>query len=711
MPAFANRKNPYAFLAVLGLVGLLALLAAPGWADRPAGPPETKRVPVTEALHGVEVVDPYRWLEDQQAPETRAWIEAQNEYTESLLGQLPGREELRKRLTELMRIDTLGTPRVRHGRYFFFKRQADQDLSVLYLREGLEGEDQVLIDPHPMSPDHTTSVTLVDVSEDGRLLAYGIREGGMDEIRVRFMDVDSRQDLSDELPRARYFLFGGGFFTPDKQGLYYTRHTEEGPRVYFHRMGTDPAEDKLLFGEGYDKSKIILARLSEDGRYLLIHVLHGSAAAKTEIYYQDREAGGPIRPLVNDIEARFFGDVGGDTLFMQTNWQAPNNRVLAVDLKNPARENWREVIPESEAVIRGTSLAGGKIFVNYLRNVRSFVQVFEPDGAYVRDIEFPSLGTVTGVSGRWDSNEAFYTFSSFPIPSTIFRYQVSTGQQQVWARPDIPVDSEQFTVRQVWYESKDKTLVPMFLVHKKGIRLDGSNPTYLTGYGGFNLSLTPFFSSTAVVWAEHGGVFAVANLRGGGEFGEEWHRAGMGEKKQNVFDDFFAAAEWLIQNGYTRAERLAIAGGSNGGLLVGAAMTQRPDLFGAVVCRYPLLDMLRYQKFLVARFWVPEYGSAEDPEQFRTLLEYSPYHNVKRGTEYPAVLFITGDSDTRVAPLHARKMAALVQWASGSDKPVILKYDTKSGHSGGRPVSQQIEDSTDTLLFLFWQLGVLPEGE
>ncbi|MBI2956379.1 MAG: S9 family peptidase [Acidobacteria bacterium] len=692
-----------------GWVLVLLLVVPVVWAGDAAvkAPPKTRTDDVKEVLHGVELTDPYRWLEDQESSETRSWIEAQNAYTDSLLGQVAGRDKLEQRLSELLKVDSLGVPKARRGRYFFSKRRADQDLFSIYLRQGLEGSDEVLIDPHPLSPDHSTSVILIDVSQDSNTLLYGLRQGGEDEIALKLLDVATRRDLPDLLPKARYFFSDGTYFNADKTGFYYVRHTDAGPRVFYHALGADPAADKLIFGEGYGPEKIIVASLSEDSRYLLIHVLYGSAADKTEIYFQDLARGGPVVPLVNDVEARFFGEVGGDQLFIETNWQAPRGRILAVDLAAPAREHWREVVPESDAVIRGLSLAGGRLCVNYLRNVRSQVKLFERDGRPVRDISFPSLGTVSDVTGAWQSDEAFYLFTSFHIPTTIYRYDVARGTQSVWAQLKVPVDTEKLAVRQVWYESKDGTLVPMFLVHKMGITLDASNPTYLTGYGGFVISLTPSFSATAVAWAERGGVFAVANLRGGGEFGEAWHRAGMRENKQNVFDDFIAAAEWLIENSYTRPDRLAIAGGSNGGLLVGAASTQRPDLFAAVVCRYPLLDMLRYHKFLVARFWVPEYGSSDDPEQFRYLRAYSPYHNVQPGTNYPAVLFVTGDSDTRVDPLHARKMAALMQSVTGSNHPVLLRYDTKAGHAGGRPVSKTIEDLTAELSFLFWQLGVL----
>jgi len=435
-------------------------------------------------------------------------------------------------------------------------------------------------------------------------------------------------------------------------------------------------------------------------------VLLGSTAEVSELYVQDLTTGEPIKPVVKDIDARFYGWIVDDKLFLQTNWNAPNNKILLVDLNNPDQQNWTEIVPESDAVIEGFSLAGGKLFVNYLENVVSSVKVFNVDGTHIRDIAFPSLGSVSSVGGRWASNEAFFVYNSFHVPTTIYRYDVETGDQQIWDQLKVPVNTDIVAVEQVWYESKDGTKVPMFVVHPKDIELDGSIPTLMTAYGGFNASMTPFFSAFAVMWVEKGGAFAIPNLRGGGEFGEKWHKAGMLENKQNVFDDFIAAAEWLIAKGYTSPSKLAIMGGSNGGLLVGAALTQRPDLYKAVVCTYPLLDMIRYHNFLVARFWVSEYGSSEDAEQFKYLLDYSPYHNVKEGTEYPSVLFITGDADTRVAPLHARKMTALLQAKTGSDNPVLLLYDTKAGHSGGMPVSKQIEDATDELQFILWQLEI-----
>jgi prolyl oligopeptidase len=665
--------------------------------------PETPVEKVKEVLHGVELVDPYRWLEDQNSPRTRAWIAAQNEYTQSVLKLFPDRASLSKRLEALLKVDTQSSPIKRGGRYFFSRRLVNQDQAVLYVRDGLEGKDEVLVDPSGLSPDHTVSVALMDVSPDGKLVAYGIRQGGEDEVQVHFLNVDTKKDLKDSLPKARFF---GISIKPDNSGFYFTRFGKEGPRVFYHQMGAEAAADRKLFGDGYGPEKIINSGLSEGGRYLLITVLYGSAAAKTEVYFQDVASGGPITPLVNDIEARFRAQIAGDTAFIETNWQAPNGRMLSVDLKQPAKQNWKEIVPTGKSALTGFSLVGGALALDYLENVVSRVKLFDAAGKHLRDLELPGLGATAGLSGRWSDKEAFFTFTSFVTPPTIYRYDVQQGAASVWYKPNIPIDAGAIVVDQVMYPSKDQTKIPMFLVHRKDIKLDGSNPTLLTGYGGFNLSRTPAFSAVATLWVEKGGVFALANLRGGGEFGEDWHRAGMLAKKQNVFDDFIAAAEYLIQKKYTSPNRLAIQGGSNGGLLVGAALTQRPELFQAVICAVPLLDMVRYHKFLVARFWVPEYGSADDPKQFPFIYAYSPYHRVKPGTHYPAVLFVSGDSDTRVDPLHARKMCALLQASTASDRPILLHYDTKGGHSGGKPVPKQIEDAVDELSFLYGQLGV-----
>jgi len=680
---------------------LLSIVAVP--AQTPKAPPATRVDNVSETIQGVTITDPYRWLEDQNSPETRAWIEAEDRYTDSTIAKLPGRDQIHQRLEKLLKIDTITPPLERGGRYFFYKRRADQNQPVVFLRDGFKGKDEALIDPNTMSSDLTTSVRLMDVSNDGKLLLYGIRHGGEDEVSISTFDVDSRRDLADNLPRARYY---GLAMNSDKSGFYYSRSTDGVPGLFYHKLGSDSAADAQIFGKGLGKSDVMRPSLSEDGHFLMIMVAHGSAADNVKVYVQDLEKRGPIVPIVDDIQANFEGDVEAGHIYLRTNWQAPNSRIVDIDLANPAKDRWRTIVPEGPSTIESFSLAGGKLFVRYLDNVSTRIAVFDPSGKPIREIKFPTLGTAGSMGGQWSADEAFYTFTSFAQPTTIYRYHVSTGKQEEWARINVPVASDQIEVKQVWYESRDKTRIPMFLVYKKGLKLDDNRPVYLTGYGGFNLSLTPSFSALAAYWAENGGVYAVPSLRGGGEFGEKWHRAGMLENKQNVFDDFIAAAQWLIDNHYTRASRLAIGGGSNGGLLVGAALTQRPDLFQAVVCSFPLLDMVRYQNFLVARFWVPEYGSSEDAKQFPYILKYSPYQNVKKGVKYPAVLLISGDSDTRVAPLHARKMAALLQASTGSDRPVLLHYDTKAGHSGGLPISKQVENLTDELSFLFWQLGV-----
>lgn len=690
-------------LRVLPLLVAVALLVSCA-----SGPPPTRIENVTEALHGVELTDPYRWLEDQEAPETRVWIEAQNQYTDSFLKKFPGRDRLEKRFTELLKIDTMGSPTVRNGRYFYSKRDADKELTVYYYRDGFEGKEKVLIDPHGMSEDNRTSVRLMEVSEDGKLFAYGVRQGGEDEVEIHWREVESGNELPEVLERSRYF---GVSLKPDNSGFYYTRFTkEEGPRLLYHAMGTDHSEDKLVFGKDLGPEMIMFGGLSEDGTYLLVHVLQGSSDPK-EIYVQDVSRGGALVPVIKGIDGHFNGSIGGNNLFVHTNWKAPNWRVMSIDLRNPARRNWHEIVPEDkEAVLSGMSLAGGKLFLSYLRDVNTEIKIVSATGRSLGEVKLPSLGTAGAPSGRWSSKEAFYSFSSFHIPRTTFRYNTGTGKQDVWFQSPVEIDSDSIEVKQVWYESKDGTKIPMFLVHKKGLERNGQNPTYLTGYGGFNISRRPGFSSTAVAWVEAGGLYALPNLRGGGEFGEEWHKAGMFGNKQNVFDDFHAAAEWLIENNYTNPSKLAIAGGSNGGLLVGAAFTQRPELFQAVICAVPLLDMVRYHQFLVARFWIPEYGSSEDPEQFKYIYEYSPYHNVRPGTDYPAILFVSGDSDTRVAPLHARKMTALMQAAQGGSRPILLHYDTKGGHSGGgTPTSKRIQDATDNFSFLFSQLKFSPE--
>ncbi len=690
-------------LVRLSVVVLLLACVVVAADVRSTKPPATRTDNVSDTLHGVTLTDPYRWLEDQNSPETRAWIDAQNAYTQAVLGTFTARDSLKKQVEQLLRIQTISTPFHRGTRYFFSRRRADQNLSVIYVRE--LGKDTVLVDPNPMTQDGSLSAIIMGISEDGSLISYGLRKGGADEVALHILDVKTRKPLPDTFPVGRY---GSIQFTPDDKSFYYEKYTNGvGPRIYLHSLGADPSADKEIFGKQYGTGEGIGVDMTPDGRYLVFQVEHGSAAEQTEIYVQDLKQGGPITPVVNDIKAEFTPELAGDKLFLETNWEAPNGRIFVVPLAHPERPNWKLAVPESEFPIQGTGAIGGRLFVSYLQNVVTHVKEFDTAGKLVREMRLPAIGSVN-LNGRWEDDEAFYSFNSFAMPNTIYRMSVASGQESVWAKITLPVSTDDIETRQVWYESKDKTRIPMFLVYRKGTPLDGSRPTLLTGYGGFRISRTASYSALATLWALNGGVFALPNLRGGGEFGEKWHTSGMLANKQNVFDDFIGAAEWLIANRYTNAQKLAIQGASNGGLLVGAALTQRPDLFRAVVCGYPLLDMLRYDKFLVARFWVPEYGSADDAEQFKILRAYSPYHNVKPGTKYPATMFVTGDSDTRVAPLHARKMAALLQSANASDYPVVLHYDTRAGHSGGGAVSKQIDDMSDELSFIFSQLAMTP---
>ncbi len=666
-------------------------------------PPPTRTDPVTEVFDGVTITDPYRWLEDQNAPATRAWLSAQDKFARAYLDAIPGRDQLHKDLAALLKIDSLSAPIARGGRYFFSRRLASEDRFALYVRQGIDGKDEVLVDPAAVTGDPTTSVQFAGVSEDGNLVAYGLRRGGEDESQIRLLDVATRKQLPDSLPRGRYFGFA---IQPDKTGFYYSRFTVgQGSRVWYHAMGRDPQTDKQIFGEGYGPTRNISVTLSEDGRWLMLVVGEGVPTKRSEIYVQDLAHSGPLQTILKE-EDEWTPAFAGDALLLTTNWHSPNRRVFRVDLNHPQRDRWREIVPESKLAIRSTSAAGGRLFVSYLDNVVTRIAQFDLDGKSLGDLALPGIGTASTPSGRWSRDEAFFSFTSFAEPSTSYRLTVSTGRRDIWFRPKIPIDTGNIEVKQVWYKSKDGTRVPMFVVHRKGLPLDGNRPTLLTGYGGFNVPSLPTFSAVAAWWVESGGVYALANMRGGGEFGESWHKGGMFEKKQNVFDDFIAAAEWLIQNKYTQPARLGIEGASNGGLLMGAMMTQRPDLFAAIVCGAPLLDMLRYHKMSVGAWWISEYGSADDPAQFAYIYKYSPYQNVKKGAHYPAILFMSGDFDTRVNPAHARKMTAMVQAANASGNPILLRYDTKGGHSGIANVNNTVDEQVDEMGFLAARLGL-----
>lgn len=684
---------------------VLAALLVTGAASaaEPPRPPASRTDAARDTLHGVVIEDPYRWLEDKDAPETRAWVAAQMAHTMARLGEVPGRDEVKQAIGRYARLESRGQPTVRAGRLFFIARGEGQQQGALVMRVGAGGPDRVLVDPNPLSPDHTTSVSLLDVSRDGRLVAYGLRKGGEDELEVHLLDPDTGKELPGGLPKARYFGFT---IDPARRGAWFGRWEPRGSRVWYHRFGDAAGGSKLVFGEGLGPAEIPSPNLSDNGRWLLVSVSVGSAGDETRVYLREAAGDGPFVSVTDTLRAKVSAQFAGDTLLLETNWNAPNRRVMAVAAREPALKNWRELVPERpDAVIARTSAVAGRLVVGYLRNVQSEIVVHGRDGTRQGAIALPGPGTASTPSGEWTGSEAYYSFSSFNRPPTLYRHDFASGASAEWWRSPADFDTDRFVVRQVWATSRDGARVPMFVAQRTEMTYDGSHPVLMSGYGGFNVSQAARWSSTVAAWLDMGGVYVLTNLRGGSEFGEAWHRAGMRDRKQNTFDDFIACAEWLVAQGYCTSAKLAIMGNSNGGLLVGAAMTQRPELFGAVVCQVPLLDMLRYQRFLVARFWVPEYGSAEDPEQFRWLRAYSPYHRLVPGTAYPPVMFVTGDSDTRVDPLHARKMAARMQ-ALGGPNPVLLHYDVASGHAGGKSVDRSIDDTADVLQFLRWQLGM-----
>jgi len=663
--------------------------------------PATVQKPVTDEIHGISITDNYRWLENQQSPETRAWITQQQQYSDKFLQAIPGRERIQQQLTSLLRRDDYNLPITRKQRQFFVRRPGDKNYNQICLRES-DARDEILIDANSLSTSgKPKTLQLMGISERGDFLAYGIREGGEDEMTVKFFNVDARKDAPETMPRVRYLSFS---LLPDGSGFYYSKTAAGGVRIFFHKLGTNAAGDQLIFGNGYGPEVILQAHVTYDGQWLLVIALRGAAANQTEVFAMRLGRDRSPQPIITKLDAQFFPDYFDDHLYVTTTWKAPNHRIFSLDLNHPQQSNWKDVVPERADNIEFASVFGGRLFVSYLHNVTSQIAIYNLDGKLQRPLPLPNLGNVSSASGRPDQDDVFFEYQSFTVPPTIYRHNFSSNQQSVWWAAPHPKGLDEITVKQVWYESRDKTRVPMFVVHRKGLKLDGSARVLMTAYGGFDISMTPHFSAIAAYWVQNGGVFALPNLRGGGEFGEAWHKAGMLEKKQNVFDDFECAAEYLIQNGYTRPSRLSILGSSNGGLLMGAAVTQRPDLFGAVVCEFPLLDMIRYDRFKVAKWWVPEYGTAENKDQFAYLYKYSPYHHVEKGVKYPAVLFVTGDADTRVDPLHARKMAALVQSATGSTNPILLKYDTTAGHSGGQALEKEINDDTDVMSFLSYTL-------
>ena len=676
-------------------------------------PPAAEVHPVSDDYFGAKVVDNYRWLEDSQSPETRDFLDKQIAYTDRYLKQAKVRPQLADDLDALIHVTSWSTPIQRGDSYFFQKRLSSEEQASIYVRHGwgstaAPAKDVRLVDPASLSRDPNTSVSLLGVSHNGALLAYGLRQGGADEEEIHFLDLKTNKPLEDILPASRYF---GLDFAPDLSGVFYSRFTpKKGSLLYLHKLGTRNSEDKLLFGREFHGEELgeldlISAGVTDDGHYLVVDISRGVPAKREDIVFRDlTKPESPFDILVWGFESRFSALYAHGEWLVQTDYQAPKGRILKAS-PGIAPEAWPTIVPEGADVIDGSNIVGNKIFVHRLHDVISQTSIYTLQGKPAGTIQYTGIGSDSDLSGEITDRYGFFSFQSFIQPPTIYRYDTQTGKQDIFAQPNTPFDSTQYELKQSFYKSKDGTRIPIFIAGKKGLKMDGSERLLMTGYGGFNLSETPTWNPLWAEWLQQGGYFALPNMRGGGEYGESWHQAGMFEKKQNVFDDFYAAAEYLIANKYTTSAHFAISGRSNGGLLMGAAMTQRPDLFGAIWCGYPLLDMLRYQNFLVGRFWTTEYGSAENKKDFDWLKVYSPYQNVHPNTAYPAIMFFTGDSDTRVDPLHARKMTPLMQAASSSGRPILLHYSLKGGHSAGVAAAQLIDDYADQLAFLWTETG------
>ena len=681
--------------------------------------PSARKSDVVDDYHGTKVADPYRWIEDPDSPESRSWIEAENRLTNAYLADIPARGRIRDRLTKLWNYPKFGAPFRKAGRYFFFKNDGLQNQSVLYKQASLSANPETLLDPNLLSEDGTVALSSLAVSDDGRLLAYGTAASGSDWEEFRVRDVATGQDRPDHL---KWIKFSGASWTKDGAGFFYSRYPEPTEKaltdvnrfqkLYYHRLGTDQAEDVLVYERPDQPDWGMNAEVTDDGRYAILNVWLGTDR-RNRVYYRDLKSAkrptvkGDVVRLLDDFDASYaFVGSDGPVFYFLTDLDAPRKRVIAIDTRHPERGRWREVIPQGPDVLEGVQIIHDTFVANYMHDAASRLRLFALDGRMLKDLELPTLGSIGSITGERKDDEMFYAFTSFLYPTTIFRYDFRSGTTSVFKAPAIDFDPSGYETKQVFYTSKDGTRVPMFITHKKGLALDGTNPTLLYGYGGFNISLTPSFSVGTLVWLEMGGVYAQPNLRGGGEYGEEWHQAGMLDRKQNVFDDFIAAAEYLVAQRYTSSQKLAIAGGSNGGLLVGAALTQRPELFGAALPAVGVMDMLRFHKFTIGWAWVTDYGSADSASQFPYLYKYSPLHNIRAGTKYPATLVTTADHDDRVVPGHSFKFTATLQAAQAGPEPVLIEIETKAGHGAGKPTSKIIEEQADRFAFLVRNLGM-----
>ncbi len=676
--------------------------------------PRTRKSDQVDDYHGVKVADPYRWLEDLDSDETKAWVEAQNKLSFGYLAGIPARDALKDRITKLWNYEKYGVPFKEGDRYFYFRNSGLQNQSVLYTVTGLDAPPQMILDPNTMSADGTVAVAGTQVSPDGKLLAYSLSASGSDWQEWKVRDVETGKDLSDDL---KWVKFSGVSWTLDAKGFFYSRYDEPKgdslkatnyfQKVYYHKLGTPQAEDVLVYERPDQKDWLFGGNVTEDGNYLIITVFQGTDV-KNRVYYKDLKASdASVVKLLDNFDAayNFIGN-DGTRFWFQTDLHAPRGRIVEIDINNPAPANWKVIVPETKAALQAATFVNNKFILNYLKDAYTQVKIHDTTGKFLSEVAFPGIGSASGFGGKANDKETFYYFTGFTTPTTIYRYDMTTGKSTIFREPKVDFNPAAYVTKQVFYKSKDGTKVPMFITHKKGLKLDGNNPTYLYGYGGFNISMTPSFSVANMVWMELGGVYAQPSLRGGGEYGEDWHQGGMKLKKQNVFDDFIAAAEWLIANKYTSTPKLAIGGGSNGGLLVGAALTQRPDLFGAALPAVGVMDMLRFQKFTIGWAWVSDYGSSDNADDFKALYAYSPLHNIKPGTSYPPTLITTADHDDRVWPGHSFKFAAALQAAQAGDAPILIRIETKAGHGAGKPTSKTIEEIADRWAFLVKTLNI-----
>ena len=676
--------------------------------------PQARRGDQVDDYHGTKVADPYRWLEDTDSAETHAWVEAENKLTFGYLEPLPYRQAIHDRLTKLWNYERFTTPGQYGGRYFFQHNSGLQQQNVLLVAESLNAEPRVLLDPNTLSTDGTVALAAAEISEDGKLMAYGIATSGSDWTEWHVRDVDTGKDLPDDL---KWVKFSGASWTKDNKGFYYSRYDEPTgatlrdtnyfQKLYYHRLGTAQSEDKLIYERPDNKEMLFNGAVTDDGNYLIIHVSEGTSP-KNRLYYKDlTQPDSPVVKLLDDFDAQYlFIDNDGPVFWIQTDLDAPRGRLLAIDTRHPERTSWKTIVPQVADKLEFANAVDNVFLIGYLKDARTEVRVHDLTGKFLRNVDLPGIGTAGGFAGRRKDKETFYSFTSFISPTTVYRYDPEAGKSSIFRQPKVDFDPTRYETKQVFYTSKDGTRVPMFLTCKKGIKLDGQNPVLLYAYGGFDINLTPSFSVPNIVWLEMGGVYAQPNLRGGGEYGEEWHQAGMKLKKQNVFDDFIAAAEWLIANKYTSTPKLAIRGGSNGGLLIGACLTQRPDLFGAALPEVGVMDMLRFQKFTIGWAWTSDYGSSDNAEEFKALYAYSPLHNLKPGTKYPPTLIATSDHDDRVVPGHSFKFAATMQADQAGPAPVLIRIETKAGHGAGKSITKLIDETADTWSFLAHNLDM-----